>query len=180
MWVRILETLTDEPNFEWLMIDARYVKVHAHSAGAVGGSEAVGRTRGVNSKVHLVVDAYGMPVRTPVTTGTVSESSKALELIEGVEAAHLLADKSYDSNEIVETALERGMNPVIPPRRNRREQREYDTYLYGLKHLVENGFCKFKEWRGLATRYCKKASSYLAYYHIRASIIWAKSFDDTP
>ena len=44
VWERLLEALIDEPDFEWLMIDAGYVKVHAHGTGAVGGSEAVGRT----------------------------------------------------------------------------------------------------------------------------------------
>ena len=46
VWERLLEALIDEPDFEWLMIDASYVKVHAHGTGAVGGSEAVGRTKG--------------------------------------------------------------------------------------------------------------------------------------
>ena len=46
VWERLLEALMDEPDFEWLMIDASYVKVHAHDTGAVGGSEAVGRTTG--------------------------------------------------------------------------------------------------------------------------------------
>lgn len=115
-----------------------------------------------------------MPVRMRVSAGTVSDGSQALELIEGIEAEYLLADKGYDSNALVKAALERGMNPVIPPRRNRKEQREYDSYLYGLRHLVENGFCQFKEWRGIAMRYAKKASSYLANCQIRAIAIWAK------
>jgi len=115
-----------------------------------------------------------MPVRMKVTEGAVSDSSEALALIEGIEAEHLLADKGYDSDAIVEGALERGMNPVIPPRRNRREQRGYDRYLYRLRHLVENGFCEFKRWRGIATRYAKKVSSYLANCQIRAILIWAK------
>ena len=52
----ILEALVDEPNFEWLMIDASYVKVHAHGTGAEGGSEAVERAKGgLNSKIHLAV-----------------------------------------------------------------------------------------------------------------------------
>ncbi len=130
--------------------------------------------RGLNSKLRLAVDAHGLPVRMLVTAGTVADSSEALALIEGIEAEHLLADKGYDSNAIVEGALERGMNPVIPPRRNRREQRGYDRYLYRLRHLVENGFCEFKGWRGIATRYAKKVSSYLANCQIRAILIWAK------
>ena len=124
--------------------------------------------------MHLAVDAHGLPVRMLVTAGTVADSSEGLALIEGIEAEHLLADKGYDSDAIVEGALERGMKPVIPPRRNRREQREYDHYLYRLRHLVENGFCEFKGWRGIATRYAKKVSSYLANCQIRAILIWAK------
>ncbi len=45
-WERILKTLIDEPDFEWLMIDASHIKVHAHAAGAKGGNEAIGLTKG--------------------------------------------------------------------------------------------------------------------------------------
>jgi transposase len=45
-WERLLELLIDEPDFEWLMIDASHVKVHPHAAGAVGGNQAMERTKG--------------------------------------------------------------------------------------------------------------------------------------
>ena len=93
-----------------------------------------------------------MPVRVLVTAGTVADCAQALPLIAGMEAACLLADKAYDTNEIIDAATERGMNPVIPPKRNRREKRTYDQALYRLRHLVENGFRDFKEWRAVATR----------------------------
>ena len=115
-----------------------------------------------------------MPIRMKVTEGTVADSTQALELIDGIDAEHLLADKGYDSDAVVSGVLERGINPVIPSRRNRKEQREYDSYLYGLRHLVENEFNELKQWRGVATRYAKKASSYLANCQIRAIAIWAK------
>ena len=41
------------------------------------------------------------------------------------------------------------MTPVIPPKKNRKELREYDEYLYKLRHLVENAFL-LKRWRGIA------------------------------
>ena len=91
-----------------------------------------------------------MPVRLAVTAGTVADCSQALPLIEGIKAEHLLADKAYDTNEIVAGASARGMNPVIPPKSNRKEKRDYDRALYKLRHLVENGFLEFKqcgEWR---------------------------------
>jgi transposase len=43
-WDRILELLIDEPDFEWLMIDASHCKVHPHAAGAVGGNQDMERT----------------------------------------------------------------------------------------------------------------------------------------
>ena len=53
-----------------------------------------------------------------------ADCSLALPLIDGIEAECLLADKAYDTNEIVATASELGMNPVIPPTSNRREKRD--------------------------------------------------------
>ena len=54
------------------------------------------------------------------------------------------------------------MNIVIPAKRNRKQQREYDRYLYRLRHLVENAFLHLKRWRGIATRYAKTTTSFLA------------------
>ena len=121
-----------------------------------------------------------MPVRLAVTEGTVADCSQALPLIEGIEAECLLAalsqSKGYDTNEIITTAREWGMDPVIPPKSNRKEKRDYDRALYKLRHLVENGFLEFKQWRGVATRYAKRAASYLAACQLRAVMIWSKLF----
>ena len=57
-----------------------------------------------------------MPVRLAVTEGTVADCSQALALIKGIVAKCLLADKAYDTNEIIATARELGMDPVIPPK----------------------------------------------------------------
>ncbi len=46
IWERMLEALIDEPDYEWLMIDASHVKVHPHAAGAVGGNQDMGKTKG--------------------------------------------------------------------------------------------------------------------------------------
>ena len=74
IWEKILEALVDETDFEWLMIDASHVKVHPDAAGARGGNQAMGRTKGgLNTKIHLAVDAHGMPVRFFVTSGTIAD-----------------------------------------------------------------------------------------------------------
>ena len=87
-------------------------------------------------------------------------------------AEHLLADKGYDSDAIVEQAKKQGMNAVIPPRKNRKEQRAYDKHLYKHRHLVENAFLHLKRWRGIATRYTKNLLSFLAAVHIRCLALW--------
>ena len=46
IWERLLETLIDNPDYEWLMIDASHCKVHPHAAGAKGGNQDMSRTKG--------------------------------------------------------------------------------------------------------------------------------------
>jgi len=84
-----------------------------------------------------------------------------------------LADRGYDSNAIVEQAIAQGMNPVIPPKRNRKIQRDYDQEIYKSRHLVENAFLHLKRWPGIATRYAKNTKSFLAAIHIRCIALWA-------
>ena len=117
-----------------------------------------------------------MPVRVLVTSGTVADCTQALPLIEGLDAEILLADRGYDSDAIVSYAEEAGMEAVIPPRKNRKAQRNYDKYLYRLRHLVENAFMELKRWRGVATRYAKNTASFLAAVHIRCIAIWCKIY----
>ncbi len=66
----------------------------------------------------------------------------------------------------------RGAQAVIPPRKNRKQPREYDKALYKLRHLVENAFLHLKRWRGIATRYAKNLSSFVAAVQIRCLALW--------
>src|SRR5215216_2155543 len=100
-----------------------------------------------------------------ITTGTPADCSQAYYLIEGINAQNLLADKGYDTNDIIEHAQKLGMEVIIPPKKNRKDQRTYDKSLYKLPHLVENAFLHLKRWRGIATR--KNTASFLAAVQIR-------------
>ena len=53
LWERILENIVDEPDFEWLMIDASHCKVHPHAAGAVGGNQDMERTKGGSTPKYI-------------------------------------------------------------------------------------------------------------------------------
>ena len=95
-------------------------------------------------------------------------------MIEGFQAEYLLADRGYDTDAIILKAADKGMTPVIPLKKNRKELREYDEYLYKLhklRHLVENAFLLLKRWRGIATRYAKNVASFVAAVQIRCIAI---------
>jgi transposase len=113
-----------------------------------------------------------MPVRVIVTDGTTADCAQASKLIDGIEAGALPADRAYDTNEIVEKREETSAEAVMPPKKNRTAQREYDKHLYKLRHLVENAFLHLKRWRGRATRCAKHATSFLAIAHIRCIALW--------
>ena len=132
--------------------------------------------RGLNTKIHLAVDAHGMPVRFFVTAGTTADCAVAAQLIEGFAAQYLLADRGYDTNEIIAFAQDSGIEAVIPPKKNRKAQRDYDRYLYKLRHLVENAFLHLKRWRGIATRYAKNTASFIAAVQIRCIAIWSNIY----
>ena len=81
-----------------------------------------------------------MPVRSFITSATTADRTIAAQLIAGSQAEYLLTDQGYDTNAIILNAVDEGMTPVFPPRKNRKHLREYDEYLYKLRHLVENAF----------------------------------------
>lgn len=53
VWERLLEAIMDEPDYEWLMVDASHCKVHPHAAGAKGGNQAMGRTKGGSTQKYI-------------------------------------------------------------------------------------------------------------------------------
>ena len=65
---------------------------------------------------------------------------------------------------------EAGKTAVIPPKSNRKEPRAFDKEIYKARHLIENFFCKLKQFRAIATRYDKTASNFLAAIHLAAAI----------
>ncbi|WP_425306196.1 IS5 family transposase [Candidatus Protochlamydia amoebophila] len=175
IWERLLEVLIDDPDDEWLVIDASHCQVHPHAAGAKGGNQSMSPyKRGLNTKLPLTVDAHGLPIRVMITEGTIADCTQARNLIVGLTAEWLMTDKGYDSDAIVEQAISQGMQVVIPPPKSCITGRECDKDLYKLRHLVENAFLHLKRWGGIATRYAKNSASFLAAVYIRCIAIWAE------
>ncbi len=126
----------------------------------------------MSTKIHAAVDALGNPVRLFLTQGQTSEYTLANELISGLQADYVIADRGYDSDSFVQAIHTGGAVAVIPPRCNRKILRDYDSILYKERNLVERFFQKLKNYRRIATRYERLARNYTAMLALVATVIW--------
>jgi transposase len=120
------------------------------------------------------VDALGNPLCFTLTGGERHDITQADSLSIGFECDCLIADRSYDSADFIQRLLDRGTIPVIPPRRNRQEQRAYDTHLYKERQLVECFINKIKHFRRVFSRFEKLASRFLAFLSFAGALIWLR------
>lgn len=118
-----------------------------------------------------MVDALGNLVRFVLMPGQRNDIMGVRPLIDGLAFDALLADKAFDANWLREGLAERGAQAVIPPRKHRKVQIDYDAEMYKWRHLVENYFAKIKEFRGIATRYDKTDDSFRASINLTATLI---------
>jgi len=119
------------------------------------------------------VDALGNPTGLHLTAGQASDLEGADALLDSLEAPTVIADKGWDADQRVLVKLEKaGKTAVIPPKANRKEQRDYDQDLYKARHLIENFFAKLKQFRAIATRYDKTARNFLAAIYFASVLIW--------
>ncbi|MGH8336277.1 MAG: IS5 family transposase [Gammaproteobacteria bacterium] len=177
VWKKLFEMLAADADNEYAMIDSTIVRAHQHSAGAQkknGEDQAIGRSKGgLSTKIHAMVDALGNPLAFFLTAGQAHDLQGADALLPQMQADTLLADKAFDADErVIEPLLAAGKRFVIPPRSNRRVPRSYDKELYKARHLMENFYCKLKQYRAIATRYDKTARNFLAGIHLAAAVIW--------
>lgn len=94
-------------------------------------------------------------------------------LLKECDAEIIIADKAYDADErVIDKLKSQKIDVVIPPKRNRKVKRDYDKHIYKMRHLIENFFCKIKQFRAIATRYDKLDSTFLGAIFLTASIIW--------
>ena len=175
-WLRIFKALVVEPDMEWAFIDGSYAKAHQHSAGAASRKdEAIGKSRAGNtSKIHLAVDAHGLPVEFEVTGGQINDCSQAAALIAKLPTAQaIVADKGYDSEAIREQIGQQGAKVVIPRKRTSvKGNADLDRGLYRNRHLVENAFARLKHYRAVASRFDKLKRNYESVVAMACALLW--------
>ena len=107
-----------------------------------------------------------------LTPGQAAGITQAEPLLAELEPKAVIADKGYDADALVETLEKRGVAPVIPPKANRTEPRKTDFALYRERNLVERFFGKLKQYRGIATRFDKLATTFMAGVQLVSVLIW--------
>jgi transposase len=115
----------------------------------------------------------GNPTGFFLTGGEVHDLVGFDELFPSINAKAFLADKAYDAQErVIDKLATQRIAVVIPPKASRIIQRDYDKDLYKARHLIENFFCKLKQYRAIATRYDKTKRNFLGGIYLAAAIIW--------
>ena len=120
----------------------------------------------MTTKIVALVDALGNLVRFILLPGQRHDSVGVAPLLKDLDFAALLADKAFDGNTLRADLDDRGAVAVIPPKTNRAADIPCDFDMYRWRHLVENFFCKIKEFRRIATRYDKTDHSFKAMIHL--------------
>jgi transposase len=171
---RLFERWSGEPDLEYALIDGTIVTAHQKASGAKGGTQnqAIGRSRGgLTTKIVALVDALGNLVRFVLLPGQRHDTIGVAPLIEGAAFGALLGDRAFDADWLRAELDARGAAAVIPPKSNRQTTIDYDKDIYRWRHLIENCFAKLKEFRAVATRYCKTDTSFRATINIAAALV---------
>ena len=92
----------------------------------------------------------------------------------GLVSDHVIPDRAYDADALIAYVIEQGGEPLIPPRKSRKEPREYDDWLYRERHLVECLINQIKHDRHLFSRFDKLATRFLGFLGSVGALIWLR------
>jgi transposase/ADP-ribose pyrophosphatase YjhB (NUDIX family) len=154
---------------------------HQHAANGQKNlrSRCMGRSRGgLTTKVHVLVDAEGLPIALKLTEGQAHDGRSAADMLDTVQAGHtLLADRAYDSDALREMLCKRGAGGNIKPMRGRNRKLPFSGWVYRQRNAVERFFNKIKHFRAVATRYDKRDDNFLASVKLASLRIWLRTYE---
>jgi len=138
---------------------------------------ALGRSRGgFSTKINARTNADGLPIGIVITPGQAHDVTAYPALMEEVDRdpEQMLADKGYDSDAVRQDVSERGGEPMIPTKANRKVQVVVNRAIYGLRNRIERFFNRLKNSRRVATRYDKLVESFAAFVLLATVRIWIR------
>jgi len=125
----------------------------------------------MTTKILALTDALGNLVRFQLMPGHRFDTVGIPPLLNGIDFGGLIADKAYDSDAILADLDTRGAKAVISRHPRRIGGSPIDRDLYKWRHLIENFFCKLKEFKRIAMRACKTDKSFEAMIYLAAAVI---------
>ena len=128
----------------------------------------------MTTKILALTDALGNLVRFVLLPGQRFDTGGVPPLIDGVTFEALIADQAFDSNAIIANLNARGAKIVISQHPRRAQPLSIDVEMYKWRHLIENFFCKLKEFKRIAMRADKTDTSFTAMIHIAAAVIHSR------
>ena len=189
VWERFFEAAkaAGRPELGMVFMDGTLIRAQQKAAGARkkgdhdanparSDNEALGRSQGgLGTKAHALADAHGRALGFALTPGQAGEAPQTLDLLAFLPAipGWVVADRGYSSHAVRTAVWELGSRPAIPTRRNEAPVRCPD-WIYVNRERVERLWNRLKEWRAIATRYEKRARSFLSALHLAAAFDWLK------
>ena len=125
----------------------------------------------MTTKILALTDALGNLVRFVLLPGQRHDTVGVAPLIQDVEFEGLIADKAFDANWIIDELNDRGAKIVVSQMPQRKTPLDIDLEVYKWRHLIENFFCKLKEFKRIAMRSDKTDTSFEAMIHLSAALI---------
>ncbi len=124
----------------------------------------------------MIADGLGRAVAFILAPGQAHELPHAIPLLERLPGVPkwVVADRGFSSHAFREHIWERGARPAIPAKRNE-EAVACPDWIYNNRNQVERLWARRKEWRAIATRYEKTASSFMGVLCLAAAIDWIKA-----
>lgn len=178
IWKELMTFCIQDPDLDWVMIDATIIRAHPCAAGYSHNSqekEALGRSKGgFTCKIHALVDALGNPLRFLLTSGQRHDVTQAPALVDDIQNIPIIGDKGYDSDTLRSQIISQKCIPVIPSRSNKKVPANYDKYLYKERHAIECFFSKIKHFRRVFSRFDKSARNFAAFLYFVGAMIWLR------
>ena len=137
--------------------------------------QALGRSRGgFSTKIHVLVDGLGQPLRLHLTAGQCHDSPHAPALLQGLTFERVIADRGYAGHTFIDLVVQSGAEAVIPPHPRAKQPRDYDRWWYRERHLVDCFFNNIKHFRRVFSRFDKLARRYLGFVQFTSVLIWLR------
>lgn len=136
----------------------------------------MGRSRGgLTTKIHALVDAFGLPIALKITEGQAHDGRSADDMYATLTAGSVfLADRAYDCDALRQHLKESKVLANIRAMPNRLCPPAFDRELYKKRNAVERFFNKIKHFRAVATRYDKRDDNFLASIKLASIRIWLR------